>query len=92
MPSFRTCGGTRPLVYYHDPALPYWRTIDFDYGEIGFGEICEDPDTLVETLCAYMERDCELDDFYRGRIERFFVQTDREASRRVYEATRAITG
>lgn len=31
----------KPVVYYHDPILPYWRINNFDYEKIGFGEICK---------------------------------------------------
>lgn len=76
----------KPVLYFHDPALPYWRLVDFDYAKYGFGEICTDADQMVNTLIDYMERDCQLDAFYRERIDSFFVNDDQLASKRLYEA------
>ncbi len=81
----------RPVVYYQDEALPYWRFTNFDYENIGFGEVCKDPDSLVDILCAYMERDCALDETYRDRINRFFYFDDTNGAKRLYEAVRKMT-
>lgn len=82
----------KPVVYFHDPALPYWRMVNFDYGNIGLGEICTSADQLVDVLCAYMENDCALKPEYQERIERFFIHDDHDAARRLYEACRAMFG
>lgn len=81
----------KPIVYFHDPALPYWRITNFDYENIGFGEICRTVDDLVETLCRYIENDCKQHDLYRERVESFFIHNDRCASQRVYESVRQIS-
>ncbi|NBJ66235.1 CDP-glycerol glycerophosphotransferase family protein [Adlercreutzia caecimuris] len=81
----------KPVVYFHDPALPYWRITNFDYEGIGFGEICQTVKQLVDTLCSYIESDCELREPYRKRVEEFFLYDDRDASRRVYESVRQIS-
>ena len=82
----------KPVVYFHEPTLPYWRVVDYDYEKIGFGEVCKTAQQLIDTLCEYMERDCELSDFYRKRIDDFFIAPNGEASKRLYEATRKIVG
>lgn len=76
----------KPVLYYHDPALPYWRVTNFDYEGIGFGEVCRSAEELVTTLCDYMEKDCVLKDMYRNRIEDFFIHSDHNAAKRLYEA------
>ncbi len=80
----------KPVVYYHDPALPYWRVVDFDYAEIGFGEICTSSDELADMLVNYMENDCRMKDKYVKRVQEFFVHDDQEAGKRLYEADLAI--
>lgn len=82
----------KPVVYFHEPTLPYWRVVDYDYEKIGFGEVCKTAQELIDTLCDYMERDCELSDYYRKRIDDFFIAPNGEASKRLYEATRKIVG
>ena len=82
----------KPVVYYQDPALPYWRYVDFDYEGIGFGEVCTSADELIDVLCGYMQSDCALKDFYRKRINDFFFHDDFDNSKRLYEAVRAMVG
>ena len=80
----------KPVVYYHDPVLPYWRVVDFDYASIGFGEICTNADELALTLVDYMNNDCRMKDKYIKRVQEFFVHDDRLAGKRLYEADIAI--
>lgn len=80
----------KPVVYYHDPVLPYWRKPSFDYENLGLGEVCCSVDELVDTLCDYMERDCALRPKFAQRIESFYIQSDRQASKRLYEAVRGM--
>lgn len=82
----------KPVVYYHDPNLPYWRVVEFDYESLGFGEVCKDPQELIDALCGYMERNCELSDKYKKRIDDFFLKPNGTASRELYDATRKIVG
>ena len=82
----------KPVVYYHDPTIPYWRVVEFDYENLGFGEICMNPQELEDVLCAYMENDCRLSDKYEKRISDFFLKPNGTASKELYEATRKITG
>ena len=82
----------KPVVYYHDPTLPYWRVVELDYESIGFGEICKNPKELIDVLCDYMERDCKLSEKYAKRIDDFFLKPNGTASKELYEATRKIMG
>lgn len=77
----------KPVVYFHSQDLPYWRPTIFDYEKIGLGEICESVDELVEVLCGYMSNQCRLKDEYRERVEKFYIHSDRESGRRLYEET-----
>nr|WP_315102158.1 CDP-glycerol glycerophosphotransferase family protein [uncultured Catonella sp.] len=81
----------KPVVYYQDTLLPYWRITNFDYENIGFGEICRSADELIDILCDYIENDCKIKEEYKDRYESFFVQSDRQSAGRLYEAVRKLT-
>ncbi len=81
----------KPVVYYQDTVLPYWRITNFDYENIGFGEICRSADELIDVLCDYIENDCKIREEYKDRYESFFVQSDRQSAGRLYEAVRKLT-
>ena len=81
----------KPVVYYHDPVLPYWRITNFDYEKIGFGDICTSACELAEVLCSYIENDCKVKEEYKNRYESFFVQSDRHSGKRLYEAVKKLT-
>ncbi len=82
----------KPVVYYHDPTLPYWRVVELDYESIGFGEICTNPQELIDVLCEYMKHDCQLSEKYKKRIDDFFLKPNGTASKELYEAARKIVG
>ena len=56
----------------------------FDYENEGFGPVCEDLDSAVEALCEIIENDCE--NKYLDRIEKFFVNHDKNNAKRILEA------
>ena len=57
----------------------------FDYERDGFGEVCYDEESLIDTLIEYMKNGCKLKDKYRERIDNFFAFNDRNNCQRVYE-------
>lgn len=81
----------KPVVYYQDTVLPYWRVTNFDYENIGFGEICRSADELIAVLCDYIEKGCRIKEEYKDRYESFFIQSDRQSGKRLYEAVRKLT-
>ena len=80
----------KPVVYYQDPALPYWRYYNFDYENIGFGEVTKSIDELVELLCEYMENDCALKDFYRKRIDDWAAEGSLTLGQRTMNKTKSL--
>lgn len=62
----------------------------FDYEEDGFGPVCYEYEDAVQNLIALIEQDCKMQEKYEERIQRFYYKTDRENSKRVYEAILAI--
>ena len=59
----------------------------FDYDNEGFGPVCEDLESAIDTLCKYIENDCEND--YLDRIDSFFVYHDQNNAKRILEAVLA---
>jgi CDP-glycerol glycerophosphotransferase (TagB/SpsB family)/glycosyltransferase involved in cell wall biosynthesis len=57
----------------------------FDYEKDGFGPVCEDLDSTVDSIIKILENDCKLEKEYRDRIDRFFEYSDRNNCERVYE-------
>jgi hypothetical protein len=76
----------KPVVYFHPVEIPsqYGRGA-MDYESMGFGEIATTVDGLVELLCGYMRRDCEIADDYRARIDAFFEYRDDRNCARILE-------
>lgn len=82
----------KPVLYYHYSADYHFDLEDtfYDYETMGFGEICEDEDSLVDLIIEYIENECQIKDEYSKRIKEFFVYTDRNNCKRVSEAIREI--
>ena len=55
-----------------------------EYERDGLGPVTYDLDTTVDTLCAYMENDCRLEEKYRERIDKTFKFTDRDNCERTF--------
>jgi CDP-glycerol glycerophosphotransferase (TagB/SpsB family) len=67
----------KPVVYFHPDEIPsQYGHGAMDYQTMGFGEVATTVDALVELLCGYMRRDCEIAEVYRARIETFFEYRD----------------
>ena len=58
----------------------------FDERTDGFGEVCSDLDSAVETVVGYMQEGCALKKEYAERIDRTFAYRDRKNCDRVFDA------
>ncbi|MBQ4206755.1 MAG: CDP-glycerol glycerophosphotransferase family protein, partial [Clostridia bacterium] len=58
----------------------------FSYENDGLGPVCYDMDSTVDAIIAAMERDCQNEEKYLARLDRFFAFSDRNNSKRIYEA------
>lgn len=78
----------KPVLYYHPETLPphYTQSSAFQYDVNGFGPIITEHDALVEEICAYMERNCRMDDFYKQRADHFFSFQDCHNCERIAKA------
>ncbi len=75
----------KPLVYYHPDELPAgYDEGGFSYEEQAFGPICKKEDELVDTVCRYMENECQTEEFYLQRQNSFFTFSDHSNCERIY--------
>lgn len=76
----------KPVVYYHPPELPpHYKEGGFFYDTMGFGEICENHEQIVEALCYYMKNECKVKPFYMERQNDFFAYSDFNNCKRIYD-------
>ena len=76
----------KPVIYYHAVEDYHFDIKEsyFDYDEMGFGEIVKTHSKLVELIMEYVNRDCEMKEMYKKRVDDFFEFQDKNNCRRVY--------
>ena len=76
----------KPLVYFHPSQLPaHYDDGGFFYDTMGFGEICTESDQLVDTLCEYMQNNCQMKQMYIDRVDDFYHFDDHNNCERIYK-------
>jgi len=62
----------------------------FDYEKDGFGPVVYKYEDTVNEIIKYIENNCELNNKYQKRIDKFYKFNDRNNCKRVYEEIRKI--
>ena len=75
----------KPVIYYHEGDDYHYDKGYFDYETMGFGDVVESEDALVDKVIYYMNHDCIMEDKYKQRVDKFFKYTDQKNSKRVYD-------
>ncbi len=76
----------KPIVYYHPDTLPpHYEAGGIDYPTQGFGPICTNHKTLVDTVCRFIENSCKAEQEYKDRADDFFEFDDYNNCKRIYE-------
>ncbi|MBE6738524.1 MAG: hypothetical protein E7566_07750 [Ruminococcaceae bacterium] len=76
----------KPIVYYHPNTLPpHYESGGINYNTQGFGPICADHKTLVDTVCGFLESSCQPLQEYKLRADDFFEFDDFNNCKRIYE-------
>ncbi|MBQ7372258.1 MAG: CDP-glycerol glycerophosphotransferase family protein, partial [Blautia sp.] len=79
----------KPVVYLHHRDIPkHYEEGIFHYKTMGFGEICETNEELIDVLCNYMENDCVMPEVYRKHADDFFQYSDHKNCERIYPILR----
>lgn len=82
----------KPIVYTQFDKEEFYKTQTYDkgffeYERDGFGPVCYDLDSAVDALIKIIDKDCEND--YIDRVTNFFVNIDKNNSKRVIDAVLA---
>lgn len=82
----------KPIVYTQFDKEEFYKTQTYDkgffeYERDGFGPVCYDLDSAVDALIKIIDKDCEND--YIDRVTNFFVNLDKNNSKRVIDAVLA---
>lgn len=82
----------KPILYYHY-SKDYHFDLEnsyFDYETMGFGEVVDCEEKLVDLIIEYMENNCKIKEEYDRRINEFFHFNDKNNSKRVYDKIKEI--
>lgn len=63
----------------------------FDYEKHGFGPVKSTLEDVAAEIVKTLDNGCKLSDFYRERIDQFFVYSDQKNSERVYNEIKKMT-
>lgn len=78
----------KPVLYFQY-GEDYHFNLDesyFDYDTMGFGEVCESEDELIELIEQYMKTDCEMKEKHKKNVDDYFIFTDQNNCKRVHDA------
>ena len=87
----------KPVLYFQADQEEFFNgshTYDkgyFEYERDGFGEVAYDVESLVTLIREYIDSNCKLKEKFAVRIDETFPYSDKENSKRVYEAVRSLT-
>lgn len=75
----------KPVIYYHEGDDYHYDEGYFSYEEMGFGDVIDNEEDLVDKIIEYMDNDCEMEEKYKKRVDKFFKYTDQKNCSRVYD-------
>lgn len=79
----------KPVLYFHFDQYHFDEGY-FNYEEMGFGEVCDNYEMLVERILNFMDNNCVIHEKYIERVESFYSFTDKNNCERVLNAINAI--
>ncbi|KQL42421.1 glycosyl transferase family A [Bacillus sp. FJAT-25509] len=74
----------KPVIYYQYDYYHFEKGY-FNFETMGFGDIIDNHDVLVDKFISYMANQCEMEDKYKERVDSFYAYTDRHNSQRVFD-------
>lgn len=77
----------KPVFYYHSNDFDEFHYAEgyFSYETMGFGEVENTEDELVNGIIQCIKNDCEMEEKYKVRVDEFFKFTDKNNCKRVYD-------
>lgn len=76
----------KPVIYYQYGDDYNFKKGYFDYRTMGFGEVVNNEDELVNILEKYLETNCKMKEEYKNRVDSFYKYNDKKNCKRVYDA------
>lgn len=74
----------KPIIYYQKEDDYHYGNGYFDIPSMGFGDIIKNEDDLVSKLNYYFENNCDMEEKYKTRVDKFFKYKDKNNCQRVY--------
>lgn len=77
----------KPLIYYHRESFGefHYNKGYFDYDTMGFGNVVRTEENLVDKIIEYMDNNCEMENKYKSRVDKFFKFNDKNNCKRIYD-------
>lgn len=80
----------KPILYYQYANDYNFKEGYFDYETMGFGEIVEYENDLIDIVEEYIETNCKMKKEYSSRVETFYKYLDKNNCKRVYDFIKKI--
>lgn len=74
----------KPVIYFHSNPYHYEEGY-FDYESMGFGDVIRNNQDLINKIKFYLFFNCQMEDKYKKRVDKFYKWHDKNNSKRVYE-------
>lgn len=75
----------KPIIYYHKGHDYHFDEGYFKYDKMGFGDVIESEESLIDKIIEYMDNDCKMEEKYKNRVTEFFKFNDQNNCKRVYD-------
>ena len=79
----------RPIIFYQFDEKQYreqqLQEGYFSYKNDGFGEICQDSESVIDKIKYYAENNFNIEEVYNARMDKFFERKDDNNCKRVFE-------
>ncbi|MGR0118161.1 CDP-glycerol glycerophosphotransferase family protein [Bacillus halotolerans] len=76
----------KPVIYYQYENSYHFKLDYYDYKKMGFGDVINNHDSLIDKVIYYMKNNSRMEDKYRKRVDNFFAYTDKNNRHRIYNA------
>lgn len=74
----------KPVIYFQSNEYHYEEGY-FSYETMGFGDVVQTNEELLEKIKYYLSVDCQMEKKYQKRVDKFYKYFDKSNSKRVYE-------
>jgi len=75
----------KPMIYYQYAKDYNFEEGYFKYKSMGFGEVIEKEEELIELIENYLKNNCEMKELYKNRVDTFYKYNDKNNCKRIYE-------